>query len=109
MEPRIGGVEKVSLSFLVPVDKKDAVIVAMKKYGAVPEDAEELETVEEIPPGEALKGFRLHKEWTQMQLAEMTGISQRHISRMENGKLAIGKARAKRFAEVFNSDYRVFL
>lgn len=103
------GVKTMPICFLVPVEKKDAVIFAMKEYGAILEDEEGLETIEEIPAGEALKGFRLHKGWTQVQLAEKTGISQRHISQMENGKLAIGKARAKRFAEVFNADYRAFL
>jgi DNA-binding XRE family transcriptional regulator len=109
MEARIDDVKTVPLCFLVPVEKKDAVISAMKEFGAIPEDAEELETIEEIPAGEALKGFRMHNGWTQVELARMTGISQRHISQMENGKLAIGKARAKRFAAVFDADYRVFL
>lgn len=112
MEARISGVKGVKtvpLCFLVPVEKKDAVIAAMKQYGAIPEDEEQLETIEEIPAGEALKGFRLHNGWTQMQLAEKAGMSQRHISQMENGKLAIGKTRAKRLAEVFSADYRVFL
>ena len=99
----------VPICFLVPVEKMDAVIDAMREYGAIPEDEEEPKTIEEIPAGEALKGFRFHKGWTQIQLAEKTGISQRHISQMENGKLAIGKTRAKRFAEVFNADYRAFL
>lgn len=109
MEAMVRDDKTIPLCFLVPVAIKDTIIAAMKEYGAIPEDEENLETIEEIPAGEALKGFRLHKGWTQMQLAEKTGISQRHISQMENNKLAIGKARAKRFAEVFNADYRAFL
>ncbi|WP_300154986.1 helix-turn-helix transcriptional regulator [Solidesulfovibrio sp.] len=111
METRIDDVKTVPLCFRVPVEKKDAVVSALKEYGAVLEEDEGLETIDidEIPAGEALKGFRLHKGWTQIQLAEKTGISQRHISQMERGRLPIGKIRAKRFAEVFNADYRVFL
>jgi transcriptional regulator with XRE-family HTH domain len=47
---------------------------------------------------------------TQRQLAEMTGVPQRHISEMETGKRQIGKERARRLAEVLRvSDYRVIL
>jgi transcriptional regulator with XRE-family HTH domain len=42
-------------------------------------------------------------------LAEKTGIPQRHISEMENGKRTIGKERAKVLASALKTDYRVFL
>jgi transcriptional regulator with XRE-family HTH domain len=42
-------------------------------------------------------------------LSGLTGIPQRHISEMENGKRPIGKKNAKKFAEVLKIDYRVFL
>lgn len=111
METRFNDVKMVPRCFLVPVENMDAVVFAMKEYGAIPDVDEELETIEieEIPAGEAVRGFRIHKGWTQVQLAAKSGISQRHISQMENGKLPIGKVRAKRFAEVFDADYRVFL
>jgi len=32
-----------------------------------------------------------------------------HISQMENGKMEIGKERAKRLAKVLNVNYRIFL
>ena len=60
-------------------------------------------------PGLMLRGSRYKAELTQKQLAEAIGISSHHISEMENGKRAIGKAMAKRFAEFFKSSYRVFL
>jgi transcriptional regulator with XRE-family HTH domain len=46
---------------------------------------------------------------TQIQLAERTGIPQRHLSEMENGKRTIGRKNAKLFAKALNTDYRVFL
>ena len=61
-------------------------------------------------PGTYLAGARHREGLTQRQLAEKTGIPQRHISEMENGKRGIGKERARKIAEALNvSDYRIFL
>ncbi|MEI6242925.1 MAG: helix-turn-helix transcriptional regulator [Chlamydiota bacterium] len=68
---------------------------------------EELEKYGES--GLLLKGSRLKAELTQQQLAEALGISQNHISEMENGKRPIGKVMALRLAKVFKTDYRKFL
>ena len=59
--------------------------------------------------GMAVRGFRSREGYTQKQLAELTGISQHHISNIENGKCPIGKERAKKLASVLNCDYRRFL
>jgi DNA-binding XRE family transcriptional regulator len=56
-----------------------------------------------------LYGARSREGFTQSQLAELTGIPQRHISEMENGKRVIGKERAKVLAEALHTDYRLFL
>ena len=61
------------------------------------------------PQGVYLKGIRYRQELTQVQLAEITGIPRRHISEMENGKRAIGKATAHKLADVLHADYRIFL
>jgi len=63
----------------------------------------------ETKPAVSLRGARGKEELTQRQLAEMTGIPQRHISEMENGKRPIGKEAAKKLAKAMNVDYRVFL
>lgn len=60
-------------------------------------------------PAVHLKGLRYREGMTQAQLAERTGIHQRHISEMENGKRGIGKETAIKLAEALNVDYRVFL
>ena len=41
--------------------------------------------------------------------AILTGILRRHISEMENNKRSIGKASARKLADVLHADYRVFL
>ncbi len=57
----------------------------------------------------AIRAYRSRENLTQRQLAELTGIPQRHISEMENGKRAIGKELAKRLSKALNADYKVFL
>ncbi|OGR03918.1 MAG: transcriptional regulator [Deltaproteobacteria bacterium RIFOXYD12_FULL_50_9] len=57
----------------------------------------------------AIRAYRHRENLTQRQLAEQTGIPQRHISEMENGKRVIGKELAKMLAKVLNVDYRAFL
>jgi DNA-binding XRE family transcriptional regulator len=56
-----------------------------------------------------LRGARGKEELTQRQLAELTGIPQRHISEMESGKRVIGKETAHKLAKALNCDYRIFL
>jgi len=59
--------------------------------------------------GVMLRGSRYKDDITQRELAKAIGISQHHISEMENGKRPIGKEMAKRLAKFFKTDYRVFL
>jgi ribosome-binding protein aMBF1 (putative translation factor) len=81
-----------------------------------PEDEEKNWTLEEAFPetvwnagGASIRGGRAKEGLTQRQLAELTGIPQRHISEMENGKRPIGKETARKLAKVLKVDYRVFL
>ena len=64
---------------------------------------------EELSYGIALRGARGKEGITQKELAQKTGIPQSHISSMENGKMPIGKERARRLAKVLRVDYRIFL
>ncbi|MCX6990157.1 MAG: helix-turn-helix transcriptional regulator [Chlamydiae bacterium] len=59
--------------------------------------------------GVILRGSRYKMELTQKEVADALGVSQHHISEMENGKRTIGKEMAKRLAEFFQTDYRRFL
>lgn len=60
-------------------------------------------------PASILRGARSKAEITQTRLSELTGIPQRHISEMEQGKRPIGKETARKLAEALNVDYKVFL
>jgi hypothetical protein len=60
-------------------------------------------------PASVLRGCRSKSEMTQTALSALTGIPQRHISEMEQGKRPIGKENAKKLAKVLETDYRVFL
>lgn len=68
---------------------------------------EEIEKYTEA--GLSLRGSRFKEGLTQKELGDALGISQNHISEMENGKRTIGKEMAKRFAAFFKTDYRIFL
>lgn len=60
-------------------------------------------------PELSLRAYRLREGLTQKQLAELTGISQHHISELETGKRTIGKERAKKLADALHCDYRQLL
>ncbi|WP_165476880.1 helix-turn-helix domain-containing protein [Legionella fairfieldensis] len=60
-------------------------------------------------PGLLLKGLRHREDLSQTELAKILNISQTNLSAMENGRRAIGKEVAKRIAEEFKIDYRIFL
>lgn len=59
--------------------------------------------------GNILIGARQKAGLSQKQLADVTGVHQRHLSEMEHGKRTIGKKNAKLFAQALDTDYRVFL
>ena len=64
---------------------------------------------DEQAPGIALAGARGKEGLTQRQLSELTGIPQRHISEVENGKRSIGKEIAKKLGKALKINYRVLL
>ena len=57
----------------------------------------------------ALRGLRAREGLTQITIGNLLGIPQGNISQMEHGKRPIGKAIAKRLADLFKTDYRLFL
>jgi transcriptional regulator with XRE-family HTH domain len=57
----------------------------------------------------ALRGLRNREGLTQEALGKLLGIAQTNISKMELGKRPIGKGIAKRLAQLFNTDYHLFL
>lgn len=60
-------------------------------------------------PGVLLKGLRYREGLSQIKFAGKLNINQTNLSAMENGKRTIGKELAKRIADIFGLDYRIFL
>ena len=72
--------------------------------------AEAFPGYEENPQGMVLKGARHREGLTQREVAELTGIPQRHLSELENGKRQMGREWARKLAVALNvSDYRMLL
>ena len=59
--------------------------------------------------GTVIRGCRSRENMTQVELAKRLGIPQADVSLMETGKRSIGKKMAQRLADVFKTDYRIFL
>ncbi|HAT8623629.1 TPA: helix-turn-helix domain-containing protein [Legionella pneumophila] len=66
-------------------------------------------TQESGEPGVLLKGLRYREGLSQINFAKKLNVSQTNLSAMENGRRAIGKELAKRIADLFEVDYRIFL
>ncbi len=109
--------KEVELHFTGPAGKKAAAINALNKLGFIPaHNTKSIRSWRDSFPelhgnetGVYLSGARHREGMTQRVLADKSGIPQRHISEMENGKRPIGKKNAKALAKVLNADYRVFL
>lgn len=65
--------------------------------------------IEYQSPGYYLRVYRTRADLTQDQLADELDIKQHHLSEMEHNKRSIGKALAKKIAEVLHCDYRQLL
>lgn len=81
--------------------EKEKTIAAEKVLPELTDDA--------LRPATMLRGARYKADMTQKELADILGIRQHHLSEMENAKRPIGKQMAKRLADVFKSDYRLFI
>jgi DNA-binding XRE family transcriptional regulator len=107
--------ETVELRFIGPVVNIARAIESLKPLGfvdtsdSVPWRDAYPECSEEQLIGKALAGARYREGLTQMKLAELVGIPQRHISEMENGKRPIGREMAKRLEKALGISYKVFL
>ena len=106
--------KNVTITFTGPVKEKDKAIKTMRSLGfenttgSIPW-REAFAEFEDNAQGAALSGARHKEVLTQRKLAELTGIPQRHISEMENGKRPIGKKNAKALSKVLDIDYRLLM
>ena len=104
--------EKVAVCFRVPVVKLEDTKRIVACLGGNETEASTENWRDSFPerhPGVVLRGLRNRDDLTQTELAKKTGMLQSHISEMENGTRSIGKTTAKKLAQVFNTDYKVFL
>lgn len=60
-------------------------------------------------PGALLKGIRFRENLNQKEFAELIGVAQGDLSKMENGKRPIGKEIAKRIEKKFGTNHKLFL
>ena len=91
-----------------PTKKRKTISTSKRK--TIPwREAAKKDLIKHSESGQMLRGARFKADISQKALAEEIGISQHHISEMENGKRPIGKEMAKRFAKFFDIDYRLFL
>ena len=59
--------------------------------------------------GTAIRGARSRDGLTQADLAKKLKVTQSDISQMETSRRSVGKKMALRLAQVFKTDYRIFL
>ncbi len=106
---------RIELKFIGPPGNRDKAIKALENLGfvnvseTVPWRELFPEYGDEELPGVCLAGARHRDGLTQRALSEMTGISQNHISAMENARMPISKERAKILAKALNIGYKVLL
>lgn len=116
------GNDTIQISFEIHKEKWNEIIQIMRQIGFEPTNVTEKLDAKAVPWRQAfpeyndamiasisLKETRKMAELTQQQLSQITGFPRRYISEMENGKRTISKDRAKKFAEVLQADYRIFL
>ncbi|PKL43647.1 MAG: XRE family transcriptional regulator [Candidatus Riflebacteria bacterium HGW-Riflebacteria-1] len=102
----------MAICFQVPADKLEdikRIIVCLGGQEASQTGENWRDSFPERHPGVVLRGLRNRDNLTQSELAKKTGMLQSHISEMENGARTIGKTIAKKFAQVFNTEYKIFL
>jgi len=104
----------VELRFLVPAAKVEAVRQAVAPFSveettAIPWREAFPEVTDATLPGICLRGARAKEGLTQKQVAERTGIPQRHLSEMENHKRPIGRQNALKLGKALAVSYKVFL
>jgi ribosome-binding protein aMBF1 (putative translation factor) len=99
--------------FVVPKGKAENIASLLTEY-----ETEESVSMDEVfkdllskygKVGSIIRGYRIREGLSQVELADKLSIRQAELSQIENGKRTVGKTLAKRFAAVFNTDYRNFL
>jgi DNA-binding XRE family transcriptional regulator len=108
--------EIAELRFFGPRSQHAAAVELLTPLGLVPAAPTTVpwrEAFADLPaatwPGHTLRGARGKAGLTQTQLAQMTGIPQRHLSEMEHSKRPIGLKTAKLLGKALHVHYTFFL
>ena len=109
--------EKVALRLIGPAENRRKAIASLRELGFVALDEERFISTSKIfpdvtaekKPGLILAGARGKEGLTQKQLADICGITQGHISEMEQCRRPIGIKTAKTLGTALNIGYKVFL
>ena len=106
--------DTIELRFLGPQEKRKQAIRVLDSMGFV--DVSDsvpwqvcFSYADEQLPSISLAGAREKEGLTQRELSRLTGIPQRRISEMENGRRPIKKETAKKLGKTLNISYKVFL
>lgn len=112
---KINGISNGEVHFSGPPEHREKAVHVLQSLGFV-EMAGHLPWPDPFPrSGKAPAGRRIlaalrrRKGLTQAALSGRTGIPQRHLSEMENGRRPIGKKLARALGRALETDYRVFL
>ena len=96
--------------YAIPFDVLKKYKVTANKDGAGSKDFVFGELISEFgEPAVLLKGLRTKENLSQVVFAKTIDVTQANLSAMENGRRPIGKTIAKRIANKFEVDYRLFL
>ena len=105
----------IEIHFIGPEENKDRAFETLLSLGfaevsgSIPWREAFADISEDKLTGNILAGARHKAGLSQKQLTDLTGIPQRHISEMENGRRTIGRKNAKLLARALDTNYRVFL
>ncbi len=110
-EVKIADKKGKAKSFLVSdaTAKKIMTLVSAEEGSVLYEDAFPRMKDRAKRQASVIRGFRERDGLTQEELAEKIKITQGDLSKVEAGKRRVGRRIAERLAEVFKSDWRVFL
>lgn len=103
--------KKKSRLYLVPQSKVKGMLHLLEDYEYIDDWKESFKDLfkQSSEVATIIRGSRHKEEWTQKELADRLGTTQSNVALMETGRRKIGKSMAMKLAEVFQTDYRLFL
>ena len=96
---------------ICPAEKTHDIKEYLARQGCIVDDdsCDATAILPPLTPRTVLSGARYRESLTQKQLSDLTGISRRHLSEMEQGKRPIGHGHAELLGKVLNVEPRRFL